>query len=98
MPERGKRLLAAKVAVLGGDPTKALHSPTGGDQPAPCREPEPCEVRSRDLWCMNIPWGECDIEGEVEVKLRKWVSYNYSRSTWRLTSFAIRASARGSPL
>jgi len=62
--------LAAKVAGLGGDPTKALPSPTGGDQPAPCPEPEPCEVRPRDLWCMNIPWDECDIEGEVEVKLR----------------------------
>jgi hypothetical protein len=31
---------------------------------------EPCEVRPRDLWCMNIPWDECDIEGEVDVKLR----------------------------
>jgi hypothetical protein len=62
--------LAAKVAGLGGDPTKALPSPTGGDQPAPCHEPEPCEVRPRDLWCMNIPWDQCDVEGEVEVKLR----------------------------
>ena len=63
--------LAAKVAGLGGDPTQVLPSPTGGDaappQP-PC--PEPCEVRPRDLWCMNIPWDECDIEGEVDVKLR----------------------------
>lgn len=62
--------LAAKVAGLGGDPTTALPSPTGGDQPAPCHEPEPCEVRPRDLWCMNIPWDQCDVEGEVEVKLR----------------------------
>jgi hypothetical protein len=63
--------LAAKVAGLGGDPTQVLPSPTGGDAPsAPCYEPEPCEVRPRDLWCMNIPWDECDIEGEIDLKLR----------------------------
>jgi hypothetical protein len=62
--------LAAKVAGLGGDPIQVLPSPTGGDTPAPCPKPEPCEVRPRDLWCMNIPWDECDIEGEVDVKLR----------------------------
>lgn len=36
--------LAAKVAGLGGDPTKVLPSPTGGDTspvpPAPCPKPE----------------------------------------------------------
>jgi transposase len=62
--------LATKVAGLGGDPNTILPSPTGGDMPAPCHKPEPCEVRPRDLWCMNIPWDECDIEGEVDVKLR----------------------------
>jgi Common central domain of tyrosinase len=66
--------LGAKVAGLGGDPGSVLPSPTGGDTPAPCPEPcpepEPCEVRPRDLWCMNIPWDECDIEGEIELKLR----------------------------
>jgi hypothetical protein len=31
---------------------------------------QPCDVRPCDLWCMNIPWDECDIEGEVDVKLR----------------------------
>jgi hypothetical protein len=63
--------LAAKVAGLGGDPTQVLPSPTGGDTPpAPCYEPEPCEVRPRDLWCMNIPWDECDFEGEIDLKLR----------------------------
>jgi Common central domain of tyrosinase len=62
--------LAAKVAGLGGDPGQVLPSPTGGDTPAPCHLPEPCEVRPRDLWCMSVPWDECDIEGEVDVKLR----------------------------
>lgn len=47
--------LATKVAGLGGDPNTILPSPNGGDIPAPC---------------MNIPWDECDIEGEVDVKLR----------------------------
>jgi hypothetical protein len=62
--------LAAKVAGLGGDPNKILPSPTGGDQQAPCARPEPCDVRPRDLWCLNIPWDECEIEGELELKLR----------------------------
>jgi hypothetical protein len=64
--------LAAKVAGLGGDPTKVLPSPTGGDQPTcpPCPRPEPCEVKPRDLWCLNIPWEECEIEGELDLKLR----------------------------
>ena len=61
--------LAAKVAGLGGDPTKVLPSPTGGDHaPHPY---EPCEMKHpRDLLCLNIPWEKCDIEGEVEVKFR----------------------------
>jgi hypothetical protein len=63
--------IAAKVAGLGGNPTQVLPSPTGGDtSPGPCPEPEPCEVRPRDLWCLNIPWDECDIEGEIDLKLR----------------------------
>ncbi|MGA8576054.1 MAG: tyrosinase family protein [Candidatus Cybelea sp.] len=65
--------LAAKVYGLGGDPTQVLPSPTGGDQP-PCPEPPPCpppcEVRPRDVWSMNIPWAECDVEGEIDLKLR----------------------------
>jgi len=62
--------IAAKVGGLGGDPNQVLPSPYGGDTLPPCHKPEPCEVRPRDLWCMNIPWDECDIEGEVDVKLR----------------------------
>lgn len=64
--------IAAKITGLGGDPTKVLPSPTGGDTPPepPCQEPKPCEVGRRDLWCMNFPWDECDIEGELDLKLR----------------------------
>jgi len=62
--------LAGKVSGLGGDPGQVLPSPTGGDKAPPCPEPEPCEGNPRDLLCMNIPWDECDIEGEIELKLR----------------------------
>lgn len=64
--------LAAKIAGLGGDPTQVLPSPTGGDTPpsAPCPEPEPCKGKPHPLWCMNIPWDECDVEGEIDLKLR----------------------------
>lgn len=62
--------LAGKVAGLGGDPNTVLPSPTGGDGLSKCHEPEPCEVKPKDLLCLNIPWNECDIEGEMEMKLR----------------------------
>ncbi|MGI0072937.1 MAG: tyrosinase family protein [Nitrosotalea sp.] len=64
--------LAAKVVGLGGDPTHVLPSPTGGDtSPADHHyKPEPWEISSRDLWSMNIPWKECDIDGEVDIKFR----------------------------
>jgi hypothetical protein len=63
--------LAAKVAGLGGNPAKIPPSPTGGDHPPePCREPEVCEAKPRDLWALRIPWEECEIEGELELKIR----------------------------
>jgi hypothetical protein len=66
--------LAGKVSGLGGDPGQILPSPTGGDTAPPCPEPEPepepCEAKPRDLLCMNVPWDECDVEGEMELKLR----------------------------
>jgi hypothetical protein len=64
--------LAAKVAGLGGDPNQVLPSPTGGDHPLPppCPEPEPCKTGPRDFWCMSIPWSECEVEGEIDLKLR----------------------------
>lgn len=62
--------LAGKVAGLGGDPNTVLPSPTGGDGEPKHHEPESCEVKPKDLLCLNIPWNECDIEGELEMKLR----------------------------
>jgi hypothetical protein len=30
----------------------------------------PCDVKPHDLMCLNIPWKDCEIEGEIEMKLR----------------------------
>jgi hypothetical protein len=64
--------LAAKVAALGGDPSHVLPSPTGGDgsNPRPQCEPERCEAKPRDLWSVNVPWDDCEVEGEIELKMR----------------------------
>jgi hypothetical protein len=38
--------------------------------PAPHKEP-PCEViKPSDLFCLNIPWKDCEIEGDLDIKLR----------------------------
>jgi zinc metalloprotease ZmpB len=31
--------------------------------------------RSEDLFCLNIPWRECEVEGELEIKLRSRKKY-----------------------
>jgi hypothetical protein len=63
--------IAARVRGFGGDPNAVKPSPdgSGGLLPPPvCPPPKP--VRPPELFCLNIPWEECDIEGELEVKLR----------------------------
>jgi hypothetical protein len=62
--------IAARVRGLGGDPTTVKPSPDGGEEGQICPAPRPPEVCPPDLFCLNIPWRECDIEGEVAVKLR----------------------------
>jgi hypothetical protein len=62
--------LAHKLTGLGGDPGKIKPSPTGGDQPPECQQPEHCKHSTTDLVNLNIPWDDCDIEGELELKLR----------------------------
>ena len=37
--------------------------------PAPLTQP-PSEIKPGDLFCLNIPWKDCEIEGEIELKLR----------------------------
>jgi hypothetical protein len=64
--------IAARVKGFGGDPGKVKPSPDGGDGQVcpPHKHPHKHEVCPPDLWCLNIPWRECDIEGEIDLKLR----------------------------
>jgi hypothetical protein len=42
--------------------------------PAAPQKPKPsecCEItKPEDLFCLNVPWKDCDFEGEIELKLR----------------------------
>jgi hypothetical protein len=65
-------LIAARVRGFGGHPNAVLPSPdaSGGIFPPPvCHPPEP-EVCPPDLFCLNIPWKECEIEGELDLNVR----------------------------
>jgi hypothetical protein len=63
--------IAARVRALGGDPNAVNPSPDGGEG-APPACPPPCttEVCPPDLFSLGIPWKDCDIEGELDIKLR----------------------------
>jgi hypothetical protein len=63
--------IAARVRGFGGDPNAVQPSPdgSGGVLPPPVCPP-PKHVRPPELFCLNIPWEECDIEGELDLKLR----------------------------
>jgi hypothetical protein len=62
--------IAARVQGFGGDPNAVKPSPDGGEGAPPEVCHPPSEVCPPDLWCINIPWKECDIEGEINLKLR----------------------------
>jgi hypothetical protein len=68
--ERYLDQIAARVRGLGGDPTTVKPSPDGGEPGQVCPPPCPTEVCPPDLFCLNIPWRECDIEGELDLKVR----------------------------
>jgi hypothetical protein len=62
--------IAARVKGLGGDPGTVKPSPDGGEGGEICPpicEPEVCKP---DLLNLNIPWRECEIEGELDLKIR----------------------------
>jgi len=63
--------IAARVRGFGGDPNAVKPSAdgSGGLLPPPVCPP-PKRVRPPELFCLNIPWEECDIEGELDLKLR----------------------------
>jgi len=65
--------VVGRVRGLGGDPTGIEPSPYGAGRPAAPCEPErgkPCEPCAQDLWRLNIPWDDCEVDGEIELKLR----------------------------
>jgi hypothetical protein len=63
--------IAARVRGLGGDPNAVQPDPAGGEgKPPVCHPHKPAEVCPPDLFCLNIPWKECDIDGELDLKLR----------------------------
>jgi hypothetical protein len=62
--------IARRVRGLGGDPDAVKPSPDGGEASLVCPPPCPTEVCPSDLLCLNIPWRECEIEGELELKVR----------------------------
>jgi hypothetical protein len=64
--------IAERVRGLGGDPDAVRPSPDGGDRgdTKPCLPSKPVRIDPDDLISLNIPWSECEIEGELELKLR----------------------------
>jgi hypothetical protein len=63
-------VLRSRLVSLGGDPD-AKNPPCNRGKGIVC-PPPPCpgEGPKQDLFCLNIPWKECDIEGEAEIKFR----------------------------
>jgi hypothetical protein len=54
--------LIGGMSFYAAPPSAFPSAPTGE---APCTE-----VKPNDLFCLNIPWKDCDIEGEIDLKLR----------------------------
>ena len=52
--------------VIGGM-TFYVAPPSAFGQPM---KPEVPTISPADLFCLNIPWKECEVEGELEVKIR----------------------------
>src|SRR5215208_6085314 len=53
--------------VIGGM-TFYVAPPSAFGQPP--RKTEVTDVSLQDLFRLNIPWQECEVEGEIEIKLR----------------------------
>jgi hypothetical protein len=64
--------IAARVRGFGGDPDSVPPDPSGGkgEPPEVCHPHKRSEICPPDLFCLNIPWNECDIEGELDLKVR----------------------------
>ena len=59
--------IAGRVRGLGGDPDSVKPSPNGGEA---CHQHMPVDICAAELCRLNIPWHECDVEGEIDIKLR----------------------------
>jgi hypothetical protein len=62
--------IARRVRGLGGDPDNVKPSPDGGEPEQVCPPPRTTEVCPSDLLSLNIPWQECEMEGELDLKIR----------------------------
>jgi hypothetical protein len=62
--------VAARVRGFGGDPTLVEPSPDGGEGALPSICPPDLDECPPHLLGLNIPWDDCEIEGELELKLR----------------------------
>ena len=60
--------IAQRVRGFGGDPDTVQPSPDGGEGTIHVCPPR--HERRPDLFGLNIPWDDCDIDGELEIKLR----------------------------
>jgi hypothetical protein len=58
--------IAERVRGFGGDPDAVQPSPDGGEGGAHvCPPPH----KRPDLLCLSIPWEECEIDGEIDIKV-----------------------------
>jgi len=62
--------IARRVRAFGGDPDAVKPSPDGGEGSKAPSLHGPTRLRPSDLLCLPIPWDECDIDGEVSVRIR----------------------------
>ena len=64
--------LRLKIPGSGGDSGRAKPASDGGDGELipPPHKHHKHDVCPQDLLSLNIPWKECDIEGEIDLRLR----------------------------
>jgi hypothetical protein len=67
--DRYLEVLRSRLVSLGGDPNAVDPEPCDEGKGEICPPPRR-EVCPSDLFCLNIPWRECDVEGELDLKLR----------------------------
>lgn len=56
--------------IIGGMTYYVAPPSAFGGAIEPTEHDGPTHITGRDLFCLNIPWKECEVEGEIELKLR----------------------------